>query len=73
MKAWTDSSTGVLWLKTFLPEAIPNARIMTFGYDATVAFSTSMAGIDDFAHDLLDRVLATRSVDVSLQGIISWF
>ena len=33
------------WLEDFLPEQIPNARIMSYGYDSTVQFSKSVAGI----------------------------
>jgi hypothetical protein len=40
---------------------------MTFGYDSTLAFASSMAGLDDFALDLLDRLLAKRRSEVDLQ------
>jgi len=59
-RTWTDRSTSRLWLKDFLPSKLPRARITTFGYDSSVAFSGSMAGLDDFALDLLDRVSALR-------------
>ena len=37
---------------------------MTFGYDSKVAFTRSTASIDDFALDLLDRILAVRPTEV---------
>lgn len=37
-RTW-EHDNGSLWLRDFLPEDIPNARIMTFGYDSTIAFS----------------------------------
>ncbi|EXJ54423.1 hypothetical protein A1O7_09762 [Cladophialophora yegresii CBS 114405] len=32
-EAWTDSRTGVLWLKDLLPQDALVARVLTFGYD----------------------------------------
>lgn len=38
---------------------------MTFGYDSTLAFSSSMVGLDDFALDWLDRLSAKRRSEVT--------
>ncbi|KAH8647072.1 hypothetical protein BGZ60DRAFT_570501 [Tricladium varicosporioides] len=57
---WTDPSTNDLWLRDFLPKKLSKARVMSFGYDSRLAFSGSMAGLDDFALDLLDRLLAAH-------------
>lgn len=35
-KTWTHPN-GKLWLKDFLPTALPGARIFTYGYDAKVS------------------------------------
>ena len=59
-KTW-EHDNGSLWLRDFLPADIPNARIMTFGYDSTVAFSKSVAGIEDKALELLNHLSAKRS------------
>jgi hypothetical protein len=40
-KTWT--SNGKLWLRDFLPERIPNARIMTWGYDANTYSRTEIS------------------------------
>lgn len=53
---WTDKSTGNNWLKDFLPNVLPNARIMTFGYNSQIKFSNSVSTIDDFAKELLNRI-----------------
>jgi hypothetical protein len=63
-QTWKDRTTGKLWLQDFLPNAIPDSRIMTFGYDSAFVFGSSMAGLDDFALDLLDRIRATRQSEV---------
>lgn len=60
-KTWTDKETGKFWLEDFLPDAVPTARIMTFGYDSALAFSNSKAGIRNFATDLLNRIRVVRS------------
>jgi hypothetical protein len=51
---------GKLWLRDFLPSQIPEARILTYGYDSEVAFSKSSAEVDDFARDLLQRLKSVR-------------
>lgn len=58
-KTW-EHDNGSLWLRDFLPADIPNARIMTFGYDSTVAFSKSVAKIEDKALDLLNHLSTKR-------------
>jgi len=40
---------------------MPAARIMTFGYDSSLAFSKSRAGIESFARDLLNRLRLLRT------------
>ena len=59
-KTW-EHDNGSLWLQDFLPPDIPNGRIMTFGYDSTVAFSKSVAKIEDKALELLNHLSAKRS------------
>ena len=56
MKTWTHAATEKLWLRDFLPLAIPNARIMTFGYDARVVDSRSILGIMENANSLLTHL-----------------
>ncbi|KAH0537658.1 hypothetical protein FGG08_005571 [Glutinoglossum americanum] len=45
-----------IWLRDFLPSQVQNARVMSYGYNSIVAFSKSIAGIDEFAEDLLNRL-----------------
>ncbi|KAH8744418.1 hypothetical protein F5882DRAFT_497181, partial [Hyaloscypha sp. PMI_1271] len=59
-KTWTDEDSGSFWLEDFLPGALPNARIMTFGYDSGLAFSRSKAGVENFSRDLLNRLRLVR-------------
>ncbi|KAI1075136.1 hypothetical protein F5B20DRAFT_595294 [Whalleya microplaca] len=58
---WT--SEGKLWLRDFLPNRIPSARILLFGYNSNVAFQASTAGITEQAENLLNHVQAARTMD----------
>lgn len=57
---WTVE--GKLWLRDFLPEQLPNARVLLFGYNSNVAFETSTAGVREQAENLLNRLKAKRRV-----------
>jgi hypothetical protein len=59
---WTDKNgtDTKLWLRDFLPKKFPGARIMSFGYDAAVALSTSVSSIDAAATSLLDAIHGAR-------------
>ena len=57
-RTWTANDR--MWLKDFLPTQLPSARIFTYGYNSTVAFSKSVAGIEDFARNLLTRLELER-------------
>jgi hypothetical protein len=67
-RTWTDPTTEKLWLKDFLPNMCPLSRIMSFGYNSTVALSNSTAGIEDYARDLLNRVNGMRQ-SVGIQAL----
>lgn len=56
-----EHENGSLWLRDFLPFDIPDARIMTFGYDSSVSFSRSVGKIADTALDLLNHLSAKRT------------
>ncbi|KAH7140282.1 hypothetical protein B0J13DRAFT_477392 [Dactylonectria estremocensis] len=66
-KTWSTTGTSgakVNWLKTMLPQHVPKARIMSFGYDSAVQFSKSTADIGDFAEALLADLVACRKSKV---------
>ncbi|KAI9681249.1 MAG: hypothetical protein M1817_002531 [Caeruleum heppii] len=56
---WT--ANGRLWLRDFLPAQLPQARILLFGYNANVAFESSVAGVRGQAENLLNRLDLARS------------
>ena len=61
MGTWTHAATGKIWLRDFLPLAIPNARVMTFGYDARVVDSRSIVGMMENANSLLTHLRNYRN------------
>jgi len=60
---WTNDKTKAFWLKDFLPLDLVGARVMTFGYNADVAFGNTTADINDHAKDLLSSLIDKREED----------
>jgi hypothetical protein len=56
---WTHRN-GKLWLRDFLPEQLPGARIFTFGYPSEVAFTLATGRLGDFARSLLEGLNYVR-------------
>ncbi|KAI4601048.1 Serine active site containing protein 1 [Pestalotiopsis sp. 9143b] len=56
---WTAGNA--LWLQDFLPQRLPNARILLFDYNANVAFQTSTAGVLEQAESLLNQLEIARA------------
>jgi hypothetical protein len=57
---WTHPKSKAFWLKDFLPKQIPDARVMTFGYNAVAAFGKSTAEVIDHAKSLLTSLVDER-------------
>lgn len=66
---WTDGSSGVNWLAhaDCLHNDIPDARVLTFGYNSASYFSRSDANIQDFASELLAAIKSSRRSSVEKQ------
>ena len=65
---WTHPKSNALWLKDFLPQQIRDARVMTFGYNAAVAFGQSTLDVIDHAESLLASLIDKRDepeIDIS--------
>ncbi|KAJ5603985.1 hypothetical protein N7537_006941, partial [Penicillium hordei] len=63
-RTWTHESQ-CCWLRDLLPVDIPDARIMTFGYDANV-IGSSMNTFKDSAQLLLQHLLLKRDPEQAL-------
>jgi len=60
IESWTHPKSDAFWLKDFLPQQIPDARIMTFGYNAAAAFGQSTSDVIDHAKSLLSSLVDKR-------------
>ena len=70
-KSWTDSESKILWLQDLLPLQLPNARVLTFGYDAdTLKLSgVSQLGLHDHAASLVAELLRVRTEPEVIRSI----
>lgn len=69
VKTWTHEN-GTNWLRDFLPNSFPGARVFSFGYPAEVFWSRSDGDIDSFARSLLEGLKRERrqlKVDLPLE------
>jgi hypothetical protein len=59
---WTDVSTSTFWLKDLLPSAIPDTRIISYGYDADTHgdHPVSKETIDGHARTFISQLVAQR-------------
>lgn len=65
-KTWTAKGSSTPWPQTLLPSKVPNARVLTFGYDAYVADwrgVVSKSRIGDHSMNLLAAVATFREDD----------
>jgi len=61
----TWSTNHIFWPKTLLPEAVPTARIFSWGYDSKIAHFWAKAAlnrIDNYAYDLCTDLASMRDL-----------
>lgn len=56
---WTHEN-GKLWLRDFLPNDLPGARVFSFGYPAEISLSRSTGNLDTFCRSLLESLKRER-------------
>ena len=69
---WADEATQICWLQhpQFLPSHVPNARVMSYYYDAKI-LSKSVSDVKDVARGLIANLRAKRvSVEEKTRPII---
>lgn len=64
-RTWTHPINGVCWPRDILPQSLPDARILTFGYDAYVVRARDHVASIDIAHHANDflNCLANERTD----------
>ncbi|KAF8535207.1 hypothetical protein BDD12DRAFT_856400 [Trichophaea hybrida] len=58
--SWRSRTEPSMWLRDFLPDMVPKARIMIYGYDTRLDGSNSYASIIDLANGFLQEVKTVR-------------
>lgn len=70
---WTGrQNKDILWPRDLLPADVPNARILTFGYDADVVKrgSDAQVAMESYAADLCDALARLRSGTDSVRNLL---
>lgn len=64
-RTWTHPTNGICWPRDILPQSLPGARILTFGYDAYVVRARDHVASIDIAHHANDflNCLANERMD----------
>lgn len=62
-KTWT-ANNNVLWLKDLLPEKIPNARIIVWGYDSSTHSTNPISA--QYLHDHADTLISDLCLERAL-------
>ncbi|KAL8400455.1 hypothetical protein RB594_000734 [Gaeumannomyces avenae] len=60
LTTWTHEATKICWPRDLLPSELPNARVLSFAYNADVYGNTSVAGIRGNAQAMLARLRDLR-------------
>lgn len=58
-----------MWLRDFLPEHVPNARILTYGYNSTLLKNNSTASILEFSQNFLEALNTARAEDEVIETL----
>jgi hypothetical protein len=58
-KTWTDKKSGANWLKDFLPIDLPNARVLSVCYDASICCN-KVNNLRDISRIILARMVQVR-------------
>ena len=59
--SWKSPSGNDLWLRDYLPDDIPNIRVLLYGYDTSLLRSDSKDSIEDLGNRFLESVNAFRA------------
>ena len=73
-ETWTAKNAACPWPQSLLPSKVPNARILTFGYDAYVARRQDLVSrntIGNHAMNLLSSIATYRGNDDTVGPIKS--
>lgn len=58
--SWKAPKKNDQWLRDWLPQDVPNARMLLYGYDTRLQGNQSLSSIEDLGRIFLDRLTAFR-------------
>jgi hypothetical protein len=58
--SWKSRESGRMWLQDFLPEQLPNVRIMSFGYDSRIEANKGTSRMLDYARFFVEQLRNAR-------------
>lgn len=58
---WTHVNGQPMWLRDLLPQVLPNVRIMTYGYNASLRNFTANQNVRSIAANLLAELVDIRT------------
>ncbi|OQE13144.1 hypothetical protein PENFLA_c053G03067 [Penicillium flavigenum] len=61
--SWKSRNSDEVWLRDFLPEDMPNIRVLLYSYDTMLPGSQSRQSIGDLGSAFLEQVTAFRAND----------
>ncbi|KAI9737021.1 MAG: hypothetical protein M1834_000610 [Cirrosporium novae-zelandiae] len=64
--SWKASSNTDVWLRDFLPDDVPDIRVLLYGYDSTLYQSKTKQSIVDLAKGLLECIKGFRGTNCAL-------
>ena len=56
----SPQAAGENWLRDYLPQTIPNLRVLVYGYDSRLLHYNGKESILDFAKGLLESIYSHR-------------
>ncbi|KAK0737257.1 hypothetical protein B0T21DRAFT_383267 [Apiosordaria backusii] len=63
IETWRHQDTKKLWPQEFLPDARPNTRVLSYGYNGDIYLNNSAANIRDMARSILSNLDTRRDSD----------
>ncbi|KAL8907435.1 MAG: hypothetical protein Q9207_001405 [Kuettlingeria erythrocarpa] len=59
--SWRSPTSNDLWLRDYLPDDIPNIRVLLYGYDTPLLGNNSKDSIEDLGVRFLESIKAFRA------------
>ncbi|KAL6831944.1 hypothetical protein V8C40DRAFT_263226 [Trichoderma camerunense] len=68
--SWKSKKKPDMWLRDFLPASIPNARVLTYGYNTKLPGSRSKSSILELSRKLLESIKTARDENTKHRPLI---